>query len=56
MEFVFENQRFFDLIRFGVAIETLETHSQEEGLFFNQNDIYLAVPQREIDNSDGFFN
>ena len=56
MEFVFENQRFFDLIRFGVAIETLEAHSQEEGLFFNQNDIYLAVPQREIDNSDGFFN
>lgn len=56
LEFVFENQRFFDLIRFGVAIETLEAHSQEEGLFFNQNDIYLAIPQREIDNSDGFFN
>lgn len=56
MEFVFENQRLFDLIRFGVAIQTLEAHSQEEGLFFNQNDIYLAVPQREIDNSDGFFN
>lgn len=56
MEFVFENQRLFDLIRFGIAIETLEAHSQEEGLFFNQNDIYLAIPQREIDNSDGFFN
>lgn len=55
MEFVFENQRFFDLVRFGVANTVLQAHSDEVGLFFNPNDIYLGTPQREIDNSNGFY-
>ncbi|MDB2385698.1 RagB/SusD family nutrient uptake outer membrane protein, partial [Polaribacter sp.] len=32
MEFVFENQRFYDLIRFGVAIDVLQEHSDDAGL------------------------
>ncbi|MDO5970347.1 RagB/SusD family nutrient uptake outer membrane protein [Flavivirga aquimarina] len=56
MEFVFENQRFYDLIRFGVAINVLQAHSDEVGLFFSPSDIYIDIPQREVDNSDGFYN
>jgi len=56
MEFVFENQRFFDLIRFGVATQVLQAHSNAAGLFFSPNKIYIGTPQREIDNSDGFYN
>lgn len=56
MEFVFENQRFYDLVRFGVAIDVLQAHSNEVGLFFSPSDIYLNTPQREVDNSNGFYN
>lgn len=56
LEFVFENQRFYDLIRFGTAVEVLQTYSDAEGYFFNASNLYLVTPQREIDNTDGFFN
>lgn len=56
MEFVFENQRFYDLIRFGVAVDVLTAYSNEAGLFFQANDLYLVTPQKEVDNSNGFFN
>lgn len=56
MEFAFENQRLYDLIRFGVAVDVLQDYSDDAGLFFQPNDLYLLTPQREIDNSSGFFN
>lgn len=56
MEFVFENQRLYDLIRFGVAVDVLQAHSDALDLFFQPTDIYLSIPQREIDNTNGFFN
>lgn len=56
MEFVFENQRLYDLIRFGRAVEILQSYSDTNGFSFSPTDIYLSIPQREIDNTDGFIN
>lgn len=56
VEFVFENQRLYDLIRFGVAVQTLQDYSDTNGFSFQSTDVYLPIPQREIDNTDGFIN
>ena len=54
VELAFENQRYFDLIRFGVFDEVLSAHSDEMGyLYDTRNARYLPIPQRERNLSDG---
>ena len=53
VEFAFENQRLFDLIRFGVAQEQLSAFSGANGYGFSATDLLLPIPQREINLSNG---
>ncbi len=52
-ELAFENQRFFDLVRFGVANEVLSAHSDDLNYSFSGTDLLLPIPQREIGLSNG---
>ena len=52
-ELAFENQRFFDLVRFGVANEVLSTFASANGYTFSGTDLLLPIPQREIGLSNG---
>ena len=56
VEFVYENQRLYDLIRFGEADKVLTDFSNENSLFFTNEKKYLPFPQREIDNLPNFYN
>ncbi|WP_225000227.1 RagB/SusD family nutrient uptake outer membrane protein [Cesiribacter sp. SM1] len=58
LEFAMESPRFFDLVRWGIAAETLNAYLEEEktkrdylsGAHFTAGrDEYLPIPQREID-------
>ncbi|WP_229130286.1 RagB/SusD family nutrient uptake outer membrane protein [Ancylomarina sp. 16SWW S1-10-2] len=53
VEFAFENQRFFDLVRLGMAEEVLSAFSTETGGSFSSTDLLLPIPQREINLSNG---
>lgn len=53
VELAFENQRFFDLVRFGVAQQVLGAFSAANGLGFTTTDLLLPIPQREIGISNG---
>ena len=54
VELAFENQRYFDLIRFGELDNVLSAHSDEMGYVYNsQKARYLPIPQREINLSGG---
>lgn len=62
LEFAMEGERFFDLVRWGIAAETLnkyfETEKQrheylKEAHFTEHRDEYLPIPQQQIDFSDG---
>ncbi len=53
VELAFENQRFFDLKRFGVAQAVLSEYSTNNGYSFNASDLILPIPQREINLSNG---
>ncbi len=53
IELAFENQRWFDLMRFGVAEEVLSAFAAEEGISFQSTDLLLPIPQREINVSRG---
>ena len=55
VEFVYENQRLYDLIRFGEADNVLSTFSTENSLFYTSEKKYLPFPQREIDNLPNFY-
>lgn len=52
-ELAFENHRFFDLVRFGVASDVLTQHSADNGYGFTGTDLLLPIPQREINLSNG---
>lgn len=54
-ELTFENHRLWDLIRFGQATFVLAEFSArpEYGFNFQPTDIYLPIPQREIDATGG---
>ena len=55
-----EGHRFFDLVRWGIAKQVIESYSAFEGnllpaykgLIFNSNNEYWAIPQGEIDKSN----
>ncbi len=55
VEFVYENQRLYDLIRFGEADNVLTEFSNENSLFYTSEKKYLPFPQREIDNLPNFY-
>ncbi|MGQ7947369.1 RagB/SusD family nutrient uptake outer membrane protein [Flavobacterium sp. WC2509] len=50
VEFAFENQRLYDLIRFGVANTVLSAYSNT---FTATKDLLLPLPQSEINSSKG---
>ena len=52
-ELAFENQRLFDLIRFGVATDVLTQFAADNGYTFSATDLLLPIPQREIGLSNG---
>ncbi|MEW4924851.1 RagB/SusD family nutrient uptake outer membrane protein [Algibacter sp. 2305UL17-15] len=56
VELAFENQRFFDLLRFGVADAVLSAHSVENGYSFSARDLLLPIPSREVNLSKGLLN
>jgi len=51
VELAFENQRWFDLLRFGVADAVLSDHADEMGYIFSSRDLLLPIPSREINLS-----
>jgi len=51
VELAFENQRWFDLLRFGVADAVLSAHADEMGYTFSTRDLLLPIPAREINIS-----
>ena len=53
VELAFENQRWFDLLRFGVANDVLSAHAVEMGYVYSARDLLLPIPAREINLSDG---
>ncbi|MET1260603.1 RagB/SusD family nutrient uptake outer membrane protein [Flagellimonas sp. DF-77] len=53
VELAFENQRWFDLIRFGVADAVLSDHAEEMGYVYSARDLLLPIPAREINLSNG---
>ena len=53
VELAFENQRLFDLMRFGVAQEQLSAFSAANGYGFSATDLLLPIPQNEINLSKG---
>ena len=55
VEFVYENQRLYDLIRFGEADNVLQEFSDNNDLFYTVGKKYLPFPQREIDNLPNFY-
>ncbi|WCO00891.1 RagB/SusD family nutrient uptake outer membrane protein [Psychroserpens ponticola] len=53
VELAYENQRLFDLIRFGEAQNVLSVFSAANGYNFTATDLLLPIPQREINLSNG---
>ena len=54
VELAFENHRFFDLLRFGVADAVLSAHATEMGYgSYDSRKLLLPIPSREINLSAG---
>jgi hypothetical protein len=53
VELAFENQRLFDLMRFGEAQNVLSAFSTANNYSFTATDLLLPIPQREINLSKG---
>jgi len=53
VELAFENQRWFDLLRFGVAESVLGAHATEMGYVFDARKLLLPIPASEINISGG---
>ena len=53
VELAFENQRLFDLVRFGVAQDVLSAYSAANNYSFTSSQLLLPIPQREINLSKG---
>lgn len=53
VELAFENHRWFDLARFGVANQVLTTFSDANNYSFSATDLLLPIPQAEINLSKG---
>ncbi len=63
LELAMEGQRWFDLVRWGVAVETINKYMQEEsslrpyyaGASLTNDEIYLPIPISQIENSNGLY-
>ena len=64
LEFAMESPRFFDLVRWGIAEETLNAYLDKEktrkgflndAIFTAARDEYYPIPQREIDFTKGLY-
>ena len=55
VEFVYENQRLYDLVRFDEADTVLRQFSTDNSLNYTSEKKYLPFPQREIDNLPNFY-
>jgi hypothetical protein len=64
LEFSIEGVRFFDLVRWGIAAETINAYFEKEKVTFDflkdahftkGRDEYLAIPQDQIDFSQGLY-
>ena len=64
LEFAMESPRFFDLVRWGIAAETLNAYLAVEktrrtflsaAVFTKGRDEYFPIPQREIDFTKGLY-
>lgn len=53
VELAFENQRWYDIIRFGVADAILSAHATEMGYVYTSRALLLPIPAREINISGG---
>ncbi len=53
VELAFENQRWFDLLRFGVAESVLSAHATEMSYVFDARKLLLPIPASEINLSGG---
>lgn len=53
VELAFENHRFYDLVRFGVAESVLGAFATSTGETFAPTDVILPIPQNEINVSGG---
>lgn len=52
-ELAFENHRFYDLVRFGMANTVLTDFATSVGYAFEPTDLLLPIPQAEINVSSG---
>ena len=63
LELAMEGQRWFDLVRWGTAVETINKYMQEEsslrpyyaGASLADDEIYLPIPISQIENSNGLY-
>ncbi len=53
VELAFENQRWYDLLRFDVGYSILEKFAADNGYGFSATDLLLPFPQREINLGGG---
>jgi hypothetical protein len=53
VELAFENQRWYDLLRFGVADAVLTAHAAEMDYVYTSRALLLPIPAREINISGG---
>ncbi len=63
LELAMEGNRWFDLVRWGTVVETLNKYMQEEsslrpyynGASITDSEIYLPIPISQIENSNGLY-
>jgi len=63
LELAMEGQRWFDLVRWGTAVQTINKYMQEEaalrpyyaGASLTDEEIYLPIPISQIENSNGLY-
>ena len=51
VELAFENHRWYDLLRFGTAVSTMNAQFAQQGfsITINENDLLFPIPHREVD-------